>query len=229
MMMMDHTNYMPELYRFFDELAAHNYRPWFEANRTRYEALRSLWMADIDRLIQAMARWCPDLASQTARTSAYRIYRDTRFSRDKTPYKTHFSASVSPWGRNTCRAGYYIETGIALSYDQGLYGGVWSLEPHMLRKMRHAIVDNIEEWEAIVTDPQLEDSFPGWCSTSLKTIPKGWDRNHPQAFYLRMLNYGKFRPLTREFFCSPDWPERAAESMRLLKPMIDFINYSLDE
>ncbi|MDE5799448.1 MAG: DUF2461 domain-containing protein [Paramuribaculum sp.] len=220
---------MKDLYRFFDELAANNNRPWFEANRHRYLELRELWLADVDRMIQAMTTWEPGLATQTAKSAAYRIYRDTRFSSDKTPYKTHFSASVSPYGRKTDHAGYYIETGIARTYDQGVYAGLWALEPAMLRKLRHAIVDNIEEWEEIVTAPEMLKEFPDWCSSMLKTMPKGWDRNHPQAFYLRMTNYGKFQHLDRDFFSRTDWPEAAADKFRILKPMVDFLNYSMDE
>ena len=63
----------------------------------------------------------------------------------------------------------------------------------------------------------------------LKTIPKGWDRNHPQVFYLRMTNYGKFRELPADFFFSPDWLLRASALMKTLKPLVDFINYSIDE
>lgn len=221
--------YIKDLYQFFDELAANNNRPWFEANRHRYLELRELWLADVDRMIQAMTVWEPGLATQTARSAAYRIYRDTRFSTDKTPYKTHFSASVSPYGRKTDHAGYYIETGIARTYDQGVYAGLWAIEPAMLRKLRHAIVDNIEEWEEIVNAPEMLKEFPDWCSTMLKTMPKGWDRNHPQAFYLRMTNYGKFQHLDRDFFSRPDWPEAAADKFRILKPMVDFLNYSMDE
>ncbi len=221
--------YIEELYRFLDELAVNNNREWFATNRTRYDHLRQLWLDDIDRMISHMATWDSALASQTAKTSAYRIYRDTRFSTDKTPFKTHFSASVSPWGRKTMRAGYYIETGIARTYDQGLYAGVWCVESQVLKKLRHAIVDNIEEWEAIVNAPAMQKHFPQWCSEMLKTIPKGWERNHPQAFYLRMTNYGKFMQCTREYFLDPSWPERSAEMFHVLKPFVDFINYSIDE
>lgn len=221
--------YVRQLYDFFDALAANNNREWFEARRQEYLRLRELWLADIDRMISLMAEWDPALASQAARSSAYRIYRDIRFSTDKTPYKTHFSAGISPWGKSTCRAGFYIETGIARTYDQGLYGGIWQLDSPTLRKLRHAIVDNIEEWESIVNAPDMLRVFPGWCSSTLKTIPKGWERDHPQAFYLRMTNYGKFLPCTREYFLDPSWPERSAESFRILKPFLDFLNYSIDE
>lgn len=221
--------YVKELYEFLDELGLNNNRVWFEANRPRYERLRNLWLDDLDRMIGHMAQWDPDLGSQTARSSAYRIYRDTRFSNDKTPYKTFFSASVCKSGRKSQYAGYYIELGNAQNYDQGLYGGLWCVESPMLKKLRHAIVDNIEEWEAIVTAPEMLRDFPEWCCSTLKTIPKGWDRNHPQAEYLRMTNYGRFHAMDRSFFLDPAWPERSAEMFHTLSPMVNFLNYSMDE
>lgn len=222
-------SYIPELYDFFTQLSQNNDRQWFAANRDRYQRLRELWLADIDRLISAMAGWDPQLASLTARSCAYRFNRDTRFSLDKSPYKTFFSAAISPWGKKSMHAGYYIEIGIPTSYDQGLYGGMWCLDSPALKKLRHAIVDNIEEWEEIISAPDMQRDFPGWCSNTLKTIPKGWDRNHPQAEYLRMTNYGKFHPCTRDFYLNPDWPQLAADLFHTLRPFIDFLNYSLDE
>lgn len=221
--------YIQELYDFLQALSENNNREWFARHRDTYDRLRQLWLADIDRLIAAMSQWEPRLATQTAKDAAYRIYRDTRFSLDKTPFKTYFSAAISPWGRKTTRAGYYIEIGFPQHYEQGLYGGLWCLESPMLKKMRHAIVDNIEEWQEIVTDPDMEREFPGWCSSTIKTIPKGWACNHPQAEYLRMTNYGKFHHCTLDFYLNPDWPERAAEIFSHLRPFIDFLNYSLDE
>jgi len=222
--------YIKRLYEFLDRLKVNNDRNWFAANRQIYDELRTLWLADIDRMLSYMSVWEPSFASLTAGQCAYRIYRDTRFSQDKTPYKTFFSASVSTGGHRTGnRAGYYIEIGRASSYDQGLYGGIWCPESAVLKKMRHAIVDNIEEWEEIIHEPQIMELFPGWCSTTLKTIPKGWDRNHPQAEYLRMTNYGKSRPCSDDFFLDPGWPQRAAELFRILRPLVDFINYTIDE
>lgn len=223
------TNYIPRLYKFLDRLAANNDRTWFEAHRAEYQELRDLWLADLDRLIALMAEYEPDLATQTARSCAYRIYRDTRFSNDKTPYKTFFSASLTPGGRKSPYAGYYVEIGIPNYYDQGLYGGLWCPEPRILNKMRHAIVDNIEEWDEICTSPEMLRDFPDWCCTTLKTAPKGWPKDHPQIEYLRMTNYGRFRRCSREFFSDPDWPERAADLFRALAPFIRFLNYTIDE
>lgn len=221
--------YVERLYRFFEELKENNDRTWFAANRERYDELRALWMADLDRMIAVMAEHDPSLRGQTARSSAYRIYRDTRFSPDKTPFKLYFSAAVTDRGRKSCRAGYYLHMGLPGALDSGLYGGVWQPDSRMLTKLRHAMVDNIEEFTEIIDSPAMLREFPGWCGDRLRTAPKGWDRNHPQIELLRLKDIGKFHACDRAFFLDPSWPERAANLFGILKPFNDFLNYSIDE
>lgn len=223
------TTYVGRLYDFLTRLAANNDRQWFADHKREYDELRALWMADLDRIIAAMTEWEPAMASQSARTAAYRIYRDVRFSTDKSPYKTYFSAAFSPLGRKTDHAGYYLEMSPLPEHQAGLYGGVWCMERPVLNKLRHAIVDNIDEWTAIVDAPDMRRLFPDWCSSMLKTVPRGWAKDHPQALYLRMTNYGKFHPAGPDFFADPAWPERAAEIFHTLKPLCDFIDYTIDE
>ncbi len=219
--------YIPSLFRFLREIDANNNRPWFHANKERYNELRALWLADLDRLIRFMAEWAPELAGQTAASSAFRIYRDTRFSLDKSPLKTYFSAAISPYGRKTTRACYYLHIG--LDNQSGLYGGIWCPDSAMLRKLRHAIVDNIEEFSDIISDPQFAATFPEWYGERLKTIPKGWDRNHPQADLLRLKEYGRFCQCPEAFFTEGDWVEKTADRFRLLRPLIRFLDYSINE
>lgn len=219
--------YMKELYRFLGELAVNNNKEWFAANRQRYDRLRQLWLDDVDRLIAAMAQWEPAVAGFTARDVTYRIYRDTRFSPDKSPLKTYFSSAPGPYGRHSARAGYYLETGV--DGRNGLYGGLWCPEPQVLKKMRRAIVDNIEEFESIIEQPDLVRYFPQWCGQQLKTVPKGWDRDHPQAPLLRLKDYGRVSQVDYDYFMDPSWPEITAERFKALKPLVDFLNYTIDE
>lgn len=184
------------------------------------------WYADIDRFIAACASWEPAYKWFTGKDSSFRIYRDTRFSPDKTPYKTYFSAALTPRGKNSGMAGIYISCGPG---DNGLYGGLWAPDAVALRKMRRAIVDNIEEFESIISEPDLKRLYPEWWGETLKTVPKGWPKDHPQAHLLRLLHYGRQMNLPDSFFSSPDWPEQAAALMRPLKPLNDFINYTLFE
>ena len=226
---MSTATYIPRLYDFLRRLGANNNRQWFADNKEEYIELRGRWMEDLDRLIGAMTAYEPRLAGQSARTSAYRIYRDTRFSPDKTPYKTYFSAAISPYGKSAEMAGYYFNIGYPADHGQGLYGGIWCPSAPVLKKLRRAIVDNIEEFREIISEPRLARLAPGWCGEALKTIPKGWDRNHPDADLLRLKEYGKFIPAGEDFFSSPDATAHMAEHFRLFKPLIDFINYSIEE
>ena len=225
---------MPRLYDFLGRLRDNNNREWFKANKTEYDELRALWLADIDVMLAHMSEWWPSLRSVTAKGCAYRIYRDTRFSLDKTPLKTYFSAGTGLNGRSSHDPGFYLQLGPSRGSDgdeSGLYGGLWCPDAPTLKKVRKAIVDNIEEFEQIVNTPQVEKNFPGWCVTDrmLKTVPKGYDKNHPQANLLRMKEYGKFHQADEQFFLDPQWPEKASELFSYLKPLIDFINYSVNE
>lgn len=222
------THYMHHLYSFLRELSANNNREWFATRKAEFEELRSLWLADLQRLIDLMGEWDPSLRRYSAKECAYRIYRDTRFSPDKTPYKTYVSALISPYGRHADRACYYLHLD-PRPEEGGLYGGLWHPEPAVLKKVRTAIVDNDDEWEAAVTSPGMKKYFPGWTGDRLKTAPKGWPKDHPMIEVLRLKDIGKWNPCDEEFFSRDSWPEEAAERLRMLKPMIDFINYSIEE
>ena len=218
---------MKGIYEFLQELSENNNREWFQANKPRYEALRAQWLDELQRLLDGMAREVdPRVAYLQAKDCAYRIYRDIRFSADKTPYKTYFSALISPYGRKTDYAAYYIHVGLD---ERGLYGGLWNPDSTKLKKVRRAIVDNIDEFREILDNPDLRRLYPGWEGRSLKTIPKGYDRDHPDADLLRLVDIGKFHAVDREFFERDDWPENAVRLMAPLQPMLDFINYSIDE
>lgn len=229
---MSATYYTIRLFEFLRKVARNNNRDWFHAHKNEYDELRALWMEDLDRLLALMTAWEPRLTSQSAKSCAYRFYRDTRFSQDKSPYKTFFSAAISPWGKKIPRAGYYLHMGIDeenLWGGSGLYGGLWCPDAAMLRKMRNAIVDNIEEFEGIINNRELLRFYPDWIGDKLKKVPAGWDRDHPQAELLKLKEYGRLHSCKEKFFTDPSWVEIAAARFCLLKPLIDFINYSIDE
>lgn len=219
------------LYGFFNELAANNDRVWFAANKERWEELRKGWMDDVDLLLARMSQWEPRFSHLSAKDCVYRIYRDVRFSQDKSPYKTWVCAGFNLYGRNSHNGGYYIQagpdgdSGYAFS---GLFGGVWCPDSAMLRKLRKAITDNIEEFRDIIGNPRLEKYFPGWTGDKLKTAPKGWDKNHPDADLLRLKEFGKACHCDEAFFTG-DWTIEASRRLELLKPLVDFLNYSIEE
>lgn len=216
-------------FSFLRRLAENNDRAWFAAHRAEYDAVREQWLAEVDRMIARLAQTDARVAHVTARSAAYRIYRDTRFSPDKTPFKTYFSASVPVQGRRDERAGYYLQ------FDErpgegGLYSGIYCLDGPQLRKMRRAITDNIEEFREIINAPDMLRVYGDtWVGPQLKTVPQGWPKDHPDADLLRLKCYGKFSEQTPAFFSRPTWPEEAADLLAVSRPLVDFINYSLDE
>lgn len=215
-----------QLFDFLTRLAENNDRAWFAANRAEFDALRAQWIDSVQRIVNALAVDDPSLRGVRASDCVYRIYRDTRFSHDKSPFKTYFSALISPTGRHCDRACYYVHVGVE---ECAVYGGVWSPEAPVLKKLRRAIVDNIEEFREITETPEIKALYPGWYGRKLKTAPKGYDRDHPDIDLLRLTEYGKCHELDRAFFDAPDWPEKVASMLRILKPMNDFLNYSIDE
>lgn len=214
------------LFTYLEELRDNNNRGWFAANRARFDALRADFIAYLQRMINVMALSEPSLRHLDAKDAIYRIYRDTRFSPDKTPYKTYFSALISPAGRHTERACWYLHVGAG---ECALYGGLWTPDSKVLRKVRKAIIDNVEEFRAITETPEIERLYPGWYGRKLKTAPQGYSKDHPDIDLLRLTEFGKCHELSRDFFADPQWPEKAAGMAMLLKPMIDFLNYSIDE
>lgn len=198
--------YTIRLFDFLRKVAANNNRDWFHSRKSEYDELRAQWLEELDRLVTLMAAWEPQLVSQSAKTCAYRFYRDTRFSQDKSPYKTFFSAAISPWGRKTPRAGYYLHMGIDeenLWGGSGLYGGIWCPDKQMLRKLRHAIIDNIEEFEEIINAPDLQKHYPGWIGESLKKSTGRLGQRPPASRFVETERIRALMLLQRAFFLRP--------------------------
>ena len=215
-----------KLSQYLDLLQRNNNRPWFTANKNLYDDVRQQWYEDLDRMIACVGQWEPRIVSLQARNASYRIYRDTRFSLDKTPYKNHFSAILSPRGKRLKAADYYVQAG-APGTESLTAGGYWAADRDALRKLRHAMIDNIEEFTEIISDSTMTRLYPDWYGPKLKSAPKGWDRNHPDIDLLRLPVIGRGHELPGNFFDDPSWPEKCADLLRPLKPLVDFINYSL--
>ncbi|MBD5170588.1 MAG: DUF2461 domain-containing protein [Bacteroidales bacterium] len=212
--------------KFFEHLRQNNNREWFAEHRAEYDEIRREWIDGINTVHALVSEAWPEVRHATPKT--FRIYRDTRFSTDKTPYKTHISSSIAPPGSNVHLPGAYIESGLSAE-DSGVFIGIWCPEAPVLKKLRHAIVDNIEEWEEIVHDPELNRYYGDWIGQRLKTAPKGWPKDHPQIEYLRLKHIGKASGLTRREFADPAWPRLVADRIIAGLPLLRFLHYSLTE
>lgn len=217
---------MSGLIDFLVELRQHNNREWFQANKPRYDALRAQFVADVEQLIALLAVHDSELRGLRVQDCIYRIYRDIRFSPDKTPYKTYFSAYMARGGRKSQRAGYYlhIEPGnVALS------GGIWCPDPRLLKALRQALYDNLDEWQSIVEAPHFKQHYPIFVGETLKTVPRDFPREGEHIEWVKRKDYTVWGQQPDHFIAQPQWIEKAAEKLLLIKPMNDFLNYTVDE
>lgn len=213
---------------FFNQLEHNNNREWFNARKDQYLGLRRQWINTMQQVFAQVAEFWPEVRYADAARNTFRIYRDIRFSNDKTPYKTHIGTVLTTPGL-TSHSGFYIQAG-GDSAGSGIYAGIWHPEKEQLRKLRRAIAYNDDEFAAIAEDPALIREYgETWDGESLKTAPKGYDVNHPMIKYLRLKDIGKYAEIPNNIVDSPDFVAVVVEKIRAALPLVQFLNYSLAE
>ena len=143
--------------KFLSDLARNNNRPWFNAHKDRYLEAKAEFEAMVEELIPSLQRIDPELGPLTLSECTYRIYRDTRFSPDKTPYKVHMGAYINRQGKKSPFAGYYVHISPVEGSLWG--GGLYCPDPRILKAVREDIYENIDEFLAILHDPAFAAHF----------------------------------------------------------------------
>lgn len=212
--------------QFLKELAANNNRDWFNSNRERYEAARAEFEKLLTALITRISAFDDSIRHLQATDCTYRIYRDTRFSQDKTPYKTHMGGYINAKGKKSFHCGYYVhlEPGNCM-----LAGGSYCLPSPLLKAIRQAVYDNMDEYRSIVEAPAFSQYFPIVGEDFLKTAPKGFKRNYPYLKYLQCKDYTVACRRPDDFFLTPSFVDQAEAVFRQMKRFSDFINYTIDD
>jgi uncharacterized protein (TIGR02453 family) len=175
---------MKDTFSFLRSLAKNNDREWFEANRTKYERARGEFEQLLGKVLKEIGKFDKAIDAGTpAKDFMFRIYKDVRFSKDKTPYKTHFGASMNPGGRKSPEAGYYLHAEPGNSF---IAGGVWMPDPAHLAAIRQEIDYHADDLKKIMSDKTFRKHFKGLDEEgALKTTPKGYDKEHPHIDLIR--------------------------------------------
>lgn len=220
-----HTR-MKEIFQFLRDLAANNDRGWFRENRSRYDDVAAKLQLLAADMIGRVSTFEPAASTLEPAQTLYRIYRDTRFSQDKTPYKTWMGIYVNPRGKKSMHGGYYLhlEPGSAM-----VAGGCWWLEPMVLRRVREDITIRLDEFRAIVEKPAFRRDFPYIGTEHLKTMPKDFPKDFPFPEYLRPKNYVVGHDLPDSFFLKKGWQDEVTRLFRDMQPFVDFINETVDD
>lgn len=211
---------------FLALLKDNNNRPWFAEHKEEYNEIRQQCLAEIDTLIGEIARFDPHLAGVSALQCTYRIYRDIRFSADKSPFKTHFGVVLAHGGKKCKEAGYYLH----IEPDEcGLYSGVWFPEPPVLKFLRRNIYDNLDKFLEIIDDPEFKKHFPALVGDSLKTLPKGYPKGCQGAEIIKMKEFLVQKKYKNSLFETENWQKIVVKDIHLAKPLNDFLNYAFEE
>ncbi|MFO3727620.1 DUF2461 domain-containing protein [Butyricimonas muris] len=216
---------MQEIFRFLEALRENNDRDWFHANKEWYLRIKAEHEAFINRVIAALAVVEPEVEGLEAKDCIFRIYRDTRFSPNKQPYKTHIGAYMVRGGKKSPRSGYYvhIEPGNCL-----LAGGVWCPEPSLLKALRQDVYDNIDEFTDIVRDKEFAKYYR-LDGEKLKKVPAPFPKDFPEAEMLKFKAYTVTHGVPDAFFEGEDAVERVVDRLLLMKPFHRFLNYTVEE
>lgn len=217
---------MNQVFTFLRALARHNDREWFNAHKDKYLEVKKTIDNFAGELLHALIAIDPDVSLLSVKDVTYRIYRDTRFSTDKSPYKTHIGIFINPpKGKKSLRFGYYfhIEPGASM-----ICAGNMPYPTKLINLLRRDIYDNIEEWLSIIESPEFQTYFPTVGANPLKSAPKGFDKDWPYIDYLKPRDFGAFMPVSDDFYCAPDIIERLRPVMVQMKRLNDFVNYTVD-
>ena len=212
---------------FLKALQNNNNKPWFDENRKIYEAAKENIQNLTGKLIPAIAEFDDAIGSLQIKDCIFRINRDVRFSKNKTPYKTNMAISFSRGGKKANVAGYYLNCEPGKSYAAG---GFYSPLPIELGKIRQEIDYNFDEWEKLMQAKEFKKYFPEGIDgiESLIRPPKGYTEDNPAITYLKMKHFIVSKPFTDEEIQSKTLVKDVAKVFEAIKPLLDFLNRSVE-
>ena len=213
--------------KFLKDLKKNNNKPWFEKNKEAYLSAKE----DVDQfsrqIIEGLGKIDPDIAALQPKDVTFRIYRDIRFSKDKTPYKTNMGASFNRGGKKAPTAGYYfhLEPGGSMAG-----GGLWMPMPAELAKVRQEIDYNFDEWKKIISRPAFKKYFPLGIEgiEILSRSPKGYEDDNPAIEFLKMKCFIVSHDLSDAELQSKSLLKDVLKTFEAMKDLVDFINRAIE-
>lgn len=215
----------PFLIDFLTELKANNNREWFADNKAKYTQAKENFETFIANLLPQL--WVLDdtFAHIKTQDTLFRIYRDVRFSANKAPYKTQFSAYFCKGGKSSELAGYYLHVEPSNSF---VGGGAYMPPADLLKKIRQEIDYNGEEFLQIVGKKEFKSIFGEIEGEKLKKLPKGYTADNPTIDFLKMKGFVATRKFSDEQVLSESFDKQIAASFLAMKPLIDFLNQAME-
>ncbi len=216
---------LSDVLSFLSLLRENNNREWFEAHRAQYESAYRAFEAFVEKLRGDLLPLMPQLETQTAKSLLFRIYRDVRFSKDKTPYKTHFSAYFSRAGKKAVDAGYYLHLHPGASHFSV---GMWEPQGAVLKAVRQEIDYSFEELQGIIGKPSFCKIFGEMKGDKLRNTPPGYAADNPAADVLKHKSFLFSHALSDDFFTTKNAVEKLRKVAEEAAPFVAFLNRAPD-
>lgn len=216
-------------FQFLEELKENNNRDWFNDNKPRYQEAKANFEDFVDALLLQIAKFDSTIAHHKAKDCVFRIYRDVRFSKDKSPYKTHMGAHVTAAAKKSeihSRAGYYIH--IEPGEASMLAGGAYMPKGPWLKAIRQEIDYNASDFKQILAGKNFKKYFGGLEGEKLKTAPKGYPKDHPEIELLRHKSFLATHKCADQEVLSADFLQHSTTVFKTLYPFDTFLNQALD-
>ena len=205
----------PDIFSFFSQLEQNNHREWFEAHKPQFKALET----SVKQFGEALK---DELNTHDSidRFKLFRIYRDVRFSKDKTPYKTHFGLT---WHRTKpeLRGGYYLHLS---PKDIFLACGFWDPSPADLKRIRQELAIDGDEYRELINAPDFKSVWGELQGDAVKTAPKGYAKDHPQIDLLRQKQHLFMVRYSEAQATAPDFLDRLNAALQAVRPFVDFMS-----
>ncbi|MCX6274867.1 MAG: DUF2461 domain-containing protein [Bacteroidetes bacterium] len=213
---------------FLKNLKKNNEREWFDANKEKYLAAKANVDSFVEDVIKSFSSFDKSLAGLKAKDCVFRIYRDVRFSKDKSPYKTNMGAGINRGGKKMEIAGYYlhIEPGKTM-----IAGGRWMPSGDHLKKIRQEIDYNGKQLHKILSDKNFKKLFGGLDNSDeykLVRPPKGYDKDHKDVELLKLNSYLVWHEFSDKDMLSKNFLKNLTATAKAMKPLLDFLNTAID-
>lgn len=208
--------------QFLNDLKENNHKEWFQENRKTYEAAKADFLSLIEAVLAELSKADPTLKGIVAKDTVFRINKDIRFSKDKSPYKTNFGSGISRDGKKLPLAGYYFHLEPGKSF---LAGGIYMPEPDKLKIIREEIAYDSSELDAIFAQKEFKKYFPDFeAFDKLSTAPKGFDKNHPKVEWLKQKSFIVSANIGDADLTSPKALELISGRLKTIVPLVNYLN-----
>ncbi len=216
----------PSTFQFLEQLGSNNNRDWFQAHKSEHDAARGDVLVFTGEVLRGLSAIDPLISADLRPANCVlRIYRDIRFSKDKTPYKTHFGVGISPTAKNFSGPGYYIHLEPGRSF---VTAGCWMPEREALHAIRQEIDYNSVDFHEILAAPAFSRFFGGLDQEErLKTAPKGYSADHPDIEFLRLKSFTASAQVRDEVLLGDRAVSQVLVRMEALYPLMQFLRNAL--